>query len=100
MSRRARSLMSTQRRHEIESGSTPSSLPCSRCASEHRREEVVRGADRVDVAGEVEVEVLHRHDLGVAGTGRAALDPEHGPERRLAQAEDGVAADRAEALRE
>ena len=33
---------------------------------EHRREQVVRGADRVDVAGEVEVHVLHRHDLRVA----------------------------------
>ena len=56
---------------------------------EHRREQVVGGADRVDVAGEVEVHVLHRHDLGVAGAGRAALDPEHGPERRLAEAEHG-----------
>ena len=33
---------------------------------EHRGEEVVRGADRVDVAGEVEVHVLHRDDLRVA----------------------------------
>ena len=78
----------------------PQLVAVQQMSLEHRREEVVRGADRVDVAGEVEVEVLHRHDLGVAGTGRAALDPEHGPERRLAQAEDGVAADRAEALGE
>ena len=54
---------------------------------EHRGEQVVRGADRVDVAGEVEVHVLHRHDLRVAAAGGAALDPEHGAERRLAQAE-------------
>ncbi len=67
---------------------------------EHRGEQVVRGADRVDVAGEVEVQVLHRHDLRVAAAGRAALDPEHGAERRLAQAEDGGAADVAEALRQ
>ncbi len=33
MSRSARSLMSTQRRQLIESGSIPSSLPCRRCAS-------------------------------------------------------------------
>ena len=44
---------------------------------EHRREKVVRGADRVDIAGEVEVQVLHRDDLRVAAAGRAALDPEH-----------------------
>ena len=61
---------------------------------EHRREQVVGGADRVDVAGEVEVEVLHRHDLGHAAAGRAALDAEHRAERRLAQAGDRALADR------
>ncbi len=38
--------------------------------------QVVRRADGVDVAGQVEVEVLHRDDLAVAAAGRAALDPE------------------------
>ena len=67
---------------------------------EHRGEQVVRGADRVDVAGEVEVHVLHRHDLGVAAAGSAALDPEHRAERGLAQAERDALADVPEALRE
>ena len=67
---------------------------------EHRRQQVVRGADRVDVAGEVEVEVLHRHDLRHAAAGRAALDAEHRSERRLAQARHRSLADRAEPLRE
>ena len=67
---------------------------------EHRGEQVVRGADRVDVAGEVEVQVLHRHDLRVAAARGAALDPEDRPERGLAQAEHRLAADVAEALRE
>ena len=67
---------------------------------EHRREQVVRGADRVDVAGEVEVEVLHRHDLRVAAARRAALDPEHRAERRLAEAEHRPLADLAQALRQ
>ena len=66
-------------------------LPCRMVRVEHRGEQVVRGADRVDVAGEVEVHVLHRHDLRVAAAGRAALDPEHRAERRLAQAEHGRA---------
>ena len=44
---------------------------------DERRGEVVRRADRVDVAREVEVEVLHRDDLGVAAARGAALDPEH-----------------------
>jgi len=67
---------------------------------EHRGEQVVRRADRMDVAGEVEVHVLHRHDLRVAGAGRAALDAEDGAERRLTQTEDGGAADVPEPLRE
>jgi hypothetical protein len=40
--------------------------------------QVVRGADGVDVAGQVQVEVLHGYDLGVASAGCAALDPEDG----------------------
>ncbi len=67
---------------------------------EDRREQVVGGADRVDVAGEVQVEVLHRHHLGEAAPGGAALHPEHRAERRLAQAEDRAAADVAHALGE
>ena len=63
-------------------------------------EQVVRGRDGVDVAGEVEVQVFHRHDLGVAAAGGTALDPEDGPERRLAQAEHGVPPDLAQALGE
>jgi hypothetical protein len=60
---------------------------------EERRREVVGRPDRVDVAGQVEVEVLHRDDLAVAAAGRAALDPEHRPERGLADADRGLVAD-------
>ena len=67
---------------------------------DHRREQVVGGADRVDVAGEVQVQVLHRDDLGQAAAGRAALDAEHRTERRLAQARHRVLADHAEPLGE
>ena len=67
---------------------------------EHRGEQVVRGADRVDVAGEVEVHVLHRHHLGVAAAGRAALDPEDGAERCLAETQHRPLADLAESLRQ
>ena len=67
---------------------------------DHRGEQVVRRADRVDVAGEVEVHVLHRHDLRVAAAGRAALDAEDRAERRLAQAQRDVLAEVPEPLRE
>ena len=58
---------------------------------EERAGQVVRRADGVDVAGQVEVEVLHRDDLAVAAAGRAALDPEDRPERRLADVDRGLA---------
>jgi hypothetical protein len=67
---------------------------------EERAGQVVRGADRVDVAGQVEVEVLHRDDLAVAAAGGAALDPEHRPERRLADVDRRLLADVVEALGE
>ena len=44
---------------------------------DQRREQVVRRRDRVQVAREVEVQVLHRHHLRVAATRCPALDPEH-----------------------
>jgi hypothetical protein len=67
---------------------------------EERGGEVVGGADGVDVAGEVEVEVLHRDDLAVAAARRAALDPEHGAERWLTDADGRPMADVVEALAE
>ena len=59
---------------------------------DERGGEVVGRADRVDVAGQVEVEVLHRDDLAVAAAGGAALDPEHRAEARLADAHRRLAA--------
>src|SRR5882672_1952541 len=60
---------------------------------DHRREQVVRERDRVEVAGKVQVDVFHRNDLRVAPAGRAALHAEHRPERRLAQADHRLLAD-------
>ena len=52
---------------------------------DHRGEQIVGARDRVEVAGEVQVDIFHRHDLGVAAAGRAALHAEARAERRLAQ---------------
>ena len=54
--------------------SDPQRVDLMRIAVENRRveqrgEQIVGGADRVDVAGEVEVEVLHRYDLGQPAAG-------------------------------
>src|SRR5208282_6164662 len=51
---------------------------------DQRRQQIVRRADRVQIAGEVQIDLLHWHDLRVAAAGRAALDAEAGTERRLA----------------
>ena len=67
---------------------------------DHRREQVVGGRDGVEVAGEVEVEPLHRDDLAVAATGRTALDPERRPHRRLTQRDDRPLAEAVQRLRE
>ena len=54
---------------------------------DQRSEQVVRDADRVKITGEVQVDILHRHDLRVATASGAALHPEHGSQRGLAQAD-------------
>ena len=57
---------------------------------DHGGQQVVGGADGVQVTGEVEVDVLHGHHLGIAAAGRAALDAEHGAKAGLTQAEHGL----------
>jgi hypothetical protein len=79
--------MSRHRHQVMLIGSMPSLLPCSRVRVDHRGQQVVGRTDRVHVAGEMQVELFHRHDLGIAAAGRAALDAEDRSERGLAQAE-------------
>jgi hypothetical protein len=67
---------------------------------EERCPQVVGRADRVDVAGQVQVEVGHRDDLAVAAAGSSSLDPEDRPQRRLADADRSAAADLVEPLRQ
>ena len=61
-----------------------------------RREQIMRRRDCVEVAGEMQVDPFHRHDLRVAAAGRAALAPEHRPQRRLAERDDGAPPDAVE----
>ena len=58
----------------------------------------MRGANRVVVAGQVQVEVLHWDHLAVASSGSAALDPEHWPEGWLPDGYGGPPADSTESL--
>ena len=54
---------------------------------DQRGEQVVGDADGVKVAGEVKIDVRHRHHLREAAARRASLHAEYGTERRLAQAD-------------
>ena len=67
---------------------------------DERGPEVVGGTDRMDVAGQVKVEVSHRDDLAVAAARRSALDPEHGAEGGLADADRRLPTDAVESLGE
>ena len=67
---------------------------------DQRRQQVVRRGDGVEVTGEVEVHVLHRHHLRHAAAGSTALDAEIGAERGLADAHDRLLADAVEAVAE
>ena len=100
MSRSARSFMSITRFQVMRRTSMPSSLPWWMWLSSIADEQVVGERDGVEVAGEMEVDVLHRHDLRVAAAGRAALHAEHRPERRLAQADHRLLADLVERVAE
>ena len=94
----ARSLMSTTRGHSDRARLDAQRVLVVEVVVEEGGGQVVGGADRVVVAGQVEVEVLHRDDLAVAAAGRAALDPEHGAQARLADRHRGLLADPVQAL--
>ncbi len=57
------------------------------------RQQVVGQRDGIEVAGEVQVDVFHRHHLRVAAAGRAAFHAEYRTQRGLAQADAGLLAD-------
>ncbi len=61
---------------------------------EHRGQQVVGAGDGVEIAGEMKVHVLHRHDLRIAAAGGAALHAEVRAKRGLADADRRLLADR------
>ena len=48
-----------------------------------RRQQIVGRCDRMKIAGKMQVQILHRHDLGVTAACRAALDAKARSKRRL-----------------
>ena len=56
--------------------SISSGLPWCRRVIEHRRQQIMRGGDGVEIAGEMQVDIRHRDHLRIAAARRAALHPE------------------------
>ena len=84
--RSARSFMSTTRFQRDAADVDVEGVAVVHVVVDQRGEQVVRGGDGREVAGEVQVDVGHRHDLAVAAAGSAALHAEDRAHRRLAQA--------------
>ena len=63
-----------------------------------RGQEVVRGADGVSVAGEMDVDLVFRDDGGLAPAGPTALDAEDGAKGGLAQGDRGLVTQETHAL--
>ena len=66
----------------------------------HGGDEVVGGGDGVHVAGEMQVDVLHRDDLRITAACRAAFYAEHRSERRLAQGKARIIAFQTQGIRQ
>ena len=67
---------------------------------EERGRKVVRGANGVHVAGEVQVELFHRNHLAVAAARGAALNAKDRPKARLPNGDSGAVTNLVESLRE
>ena len=59
---------------------------------EHSRKQIVCRAYGMEIAGEVQIYVLHGHHLGISAARRAALYAEYRPQRRLPQRNNRILA--------
>ena len=65
---------------------------------QHGGEKVVGRTDGVKIPGEVQINVLHGHHLGITAAGRPALHAEAGSQAGLAQTHQSFLADAVEAI--
>ena len=100
MLRSDRSLTSSTRLQVTPWGSSPSALPVVEMVVDHGGQEVVRRGHRVEVPGQMQVEVLERDDLAVAAAGRATLDTEGRPHGGLTDGDRRLLAQAGERLPE
>src|SRR5580692_1469422 len=60
---------------------------------DHRREQIIRRGDRVKIAREMQIDLIHRHDLSVAAARRTAFHAETGAQAWLTQTDRRALAD-------
>ena len=60
---------------------------------QHCGQQIVRRTDCMKIPGEMQVDVLHGHNLGISAAGRTAFHTEHGTKRRLSQGHNGLFSD-------
>ncbi len=98
--RSARSFMSIARRKRIRLGVDPKRIVVVQVVVQARGEEVVGALHRVDVAGEMEVDGVGRHELRLAAARPSTFDAETGTDRGLSQRDDRAPADPGQRLPE
>ena len=98
MLRRERSLTSRTRFQVMPWGSMPKRVLIVEVVVHHGGQEVVGGGHRVQVPGEVEIEVLERDDLAVPAASGAALDAEGRAHGGLADGDGGLPPDAGQRL--
>ena len=65
----------------------------------HGSEQVVCGADGMKISGEMKINVLHRHHLGITAACCAAFNAEYRAERRLTKCDGYTLADSFQSVR-
>jgi hypothetical protein len=65
---------------------------------DHRREQVVRRGNGVEIAGKMQVDVFHGNDLGIAAARCTALHAKTRTKRRFAQTHHGLLANAIETV--
>src|SRR5207247_8183607 len=78
----------------------PDGIAMMQLRVEHGGQQIVRARDRVEIAREMEVDIFHRDDLGIAAARRAAFHPEYGTERWLPDRENRILAEFSQRLRD
>ncbi len=73
-------------------------IPLLDVVVDHGRQQVVGCRDRMHIPREMEVDIVHRDDLGIAAAGSTALDAEHRSQGRFAQGYDSLLADLVQSL--